>query len=237
MIGDNETVLAVIPARGGSKGLPRKNVLPLGGRPLIAWSIEIGLATPRIDRLVVSSDDAEILAAARAAGCPDVIERPAALAGDGVTTEPVLLHAAEAMGGGFDWILLLQPTSPFRSVCDVTAVLDMAETGGGDTVVSVCETPKSPFWSFSLEEENRLSFLFSRQRPSSQRQQLPKVYVPNGALYCGRTRRLAQTSSYFGGPTRGYVMPPERSVDIDSELDLLYAQLMLDNGLVKPPMN
>jgi len=228
MINDDERVLAVIPARGGSKGLPGKNLRPLGGRPLIAWSIEVALGVSRIDRLVVSSDDAEIRDAARAWGCATALERPGELAGDTVGVEPVLCQVADTLGECFEWVVLLQPTSPFRSPADVDGAVNLA-AAGGQPVIGVTEPSKSPYWSFRMTDDGTLEPLIPGAR-SQQRQALPVAYAPNGAVYVARIEQLRETGTFYTAGARGYYMPPERAVDIDTALDLEFANFLLNRS-------
>jgi len=231
MIGDSQTVLAVIPARGGSKGLPRKNVLPLGGKPLIAWTIEAAQGVSAIDRLIVSSDDDEILAVARSFGV-EAMNRDPALAGDTVTSEPVLIDVADRLaadGTVYEWIVLLQPTSPLRTAGDIEGALSLAEQTGGESVISVSEVSKPPQWCFALGDDGEMQRIMGGGA-SPRRQDLPTAYAPNGAVYVGRLETLRRTLSFYAGAPRAFVMPAARSVDIDSELDLAIAEAVLGHG-------
>lgn len=226
MINNNERVLAVIPARGGSKGLPGKNIRPLQGKPLIAWSIEAAQQVPRIDRVVVTSDDSEILAVARQWGCETTVRRPAELAGDTITVEPVLCHVADVLDEEFQWILLLQPTSPFRTAADIESILDMAIALGGDPVISITRAAKPPEWCLRMAEDGALSRILGTRR-TQQRQEYPETYLPNGALYIARLEDLRKTGAFFTARTKGYRMPPDRSIDIDTALDFEFAEFLL----------
>ena len=230
MIGANERVLAVIPARGGSKGLPRKNVLPLGGRPLITWSLDAARAVSRIDRVVVSTDDPEIRQTVEEwAGC-EVIPRPEALAGDAVATEPVLLHTADQLGENYDWVLLLQPTSPLRQPADIEAALNLAEATAASSVISVVTAPKPLRWHFGFGANGELIRLFDGPI-NARRQDQPDVVVPNGAIYLARLEVLREWETFYGLNMRAFRMPENRSIDIDSDLDLALAQLILDRAV------
>lgn len=221
---DGLRVLAVITARGGSKGLPRKNVLPLAGRPLIAWTVEAALASEYLDRVVLSSDDPEIQAVAREAGCEVPFSRPAGLALDTTPSMDVLEHALEMLPG-FDLVVLLQPTSPLRSTEDIDSCIARCAREA-PAVVSVVELDKSPHWMFTLEPSGRMTRLLSGPIPA-RRQDAPPVFVLNGAVYVARTLWLRQHRSFLAQETLAWVMPKERSVDIDTRLDMATAELLL----------
>lgn len=219
-------ILALIPARGGSKGLPGKNIRPLHGKPLIGWSIEAAKASRYVTRVVVSSDDESILAVARACGAEIPFVRPQALARDDTPGIDVVLHALDILPG-FDWVVLLQPTSPLRTVGDIDAAIEHCLAGGAPACVSVCEASASPWWMFSLNNNGRMhSFLPPEQRPA-RRQDIPTLYALNGAIYVARVDWLLQTRSFLTEETLAHVMPPERSVDIDTAFDFRLAECLL----------
>jgi N-acylneuraminate cytidylyltransferase len=211
-------VLAVITARGGSKGLPRKNVLPAGGRPLIAWTIGAALESEAIGQVVLSSDDDEIIETAKAWGCEVPFRRPAELASDTATSMDVLMHALDQLPG-YDYVVLLQPTSPLRTAADIDAALALLESRGAPSCVSVCEAEQSPYWMFRLADGDALAALLPGEAGASRRQDLPPVYVLNGAIYIARIDWLRRTKSFLGDGCIAYRMPAERSVDIDTAAD------------------
>lgn len=217
--------LAVIPARGGSKGLPRKNVLPFAGRPLIAWSVQAALDSTGVTRTIVSTDDQEILEAAVAAGAEAPFVRPAALASDEATAMDVVHHAMQwaETQGPWDYFVLLQPTSPLRTAADIDGCIELCRSRGAPAVVSVTPAPKSPYWMYGLDERGALSRLFEPPEQAARRQDLPPAYLPNGAVYVASWAHLAGGGGFYDGAL-GYVMPAERSVDIDSALDFLMAE-------------
>ncbi len=227
MIGDKK-ILAVIPARGGSKGLPRKNVLPLAGKPLIAWTIEAALACPFIDRLVLSSDDPEIMSIAKLWGCEVPFVRPDELAGDQARSVDVALHALDSLGGGFDYLLSLQPTSPLRSTGDINDTVILCHQSGAPACVTVSETGKSPYWTYFIEEGQRMTPIMGRDMPRVRRQNLPVAHALNGAVHIARIDWLRRAGKFLGPDTRARVMPPERSIDIDTDLDFKLAGLLLE---------
>lgn len=226
MIGD-ASVLAVIPARGGSKGLPRKNILDLAGKPLIAWTIEAAKESAIIDRLILSSDDEEIIQVAKQWGCDAPFVRPEYLAEDQSTSVDVALHALDAVEGSYDYIVWLQPTTPLRLAADIDAALKICMEKDAPSCVSVVDAGKSPYWMYSLDREDALQPIMSRDLSSRQRQELPVAYTLNGAVYVTKTQWLREHRKFMNGGTYAHVMPPERSIDIDSELDFKVAGMLL----------
>jgi N-acylneuraminate cytidylyltransferase len=217
--------VAIIPARGGSKGIPGKNLQPLAGKPLIAHAIEAAQASARLARYVVSTDDEAIAKAAHARGCP-VIMRPAELASDCTPIEPVLEHALACEGGQIDIIVLLQPTTPFRRSFDIDAALDLLLQSRADSVVSVCDVQHNhPSRMYRLGRCGRMVRLLAE--PSGrQRQDLEPVYIRNGALYLTWVESFRRSASLLGADCAAYLMPPECSINIDTPLDLEIARFL-----------
>jgi CMP-N-acetylneuraminic acid synthetase len=228
-------ILALITARGGSITLPRKNVLPFCGKPLIAYSIEAArdaqAAGAPIDRIVVSTDDAEIAEVSRCFGAEVPFMRPAELARPDTPSLPVVQHAVRATTREanlhHDWILLLQPTSPLRTAADIRGALDMAGRGDATAVVSVTSANSThpaklkvmeggvlkPYLGESLQQPARQDFAF-------------EVYKTNGAIYLTRREVLIEQDSFYGSRALGFLMPPERSIDIDTQLDFDMAEFL-----------
>jgi len=224
----NKRILCTINARGGSKGIPGKNIRELGGLPLIAWSIREARRSAYLDRVIVSSDDAAILAVARAHGAETPFVRPAELARDDTPGVDPVLHAVAALApDSYDYVVLLQPTSPLRQVEDIDGAITRCLDGGWPCCISVTQPEKSPYYMFRMDEGARLSPVIEQQSFHTCRQTLPKVYAPNGAVYVANCAWLAQTRSYLTPETRGYEMPRERSLDIDELLDFELCELML----------
>lgn len=217
--------LALIPARGGSKGIPRKNIRSIAGKPLIAWTIEAALRSGLLDAVVVTTDDPEIAEVARRAGAQVPFLRPAALAQDDTPGIAPVLHALDMLPG-YDAVLLLQPTSPLRSTVDIDACLGLAQTRHAVSVVSVTEPDTHPDWTYRLDADQRLTRL-SGDAPATRRQDLPPVVTLNGALYYARTDWLRQGQQLVAPVTLAYLMPRARSVDIDTLLDWQLAELLL----------
>ena len=229
-----EKILAILTARGGSKGVPRKNIRPVCGKPLIAYSIETALQVrDQLYRIIVSTDDAEIAEISRQYGAEVPFLRPAELAADKTPTLPVLQHAVrfveEEDGIRIGWVLLLQPTSPLRTKEDILAALELARCGGCDSVISVVQTPTHPLFMKRIENNRLLSFsdVLVEKEGTRRQDAQPPAYVRNGAIYITRRDVLMERNSIWGETIRPYVMPPERSVNIDSELDLKLAEVML----------
>ncbi|MBP0726728.1 acylneuraminate cytidylyltransferase family protein [Bacillus sp. RG28] len=222
----NKKILAIIPARGGSKGVKRKNVRLLGGKPLIAWTIEEALKSEYIDRLVLSSDDEEIIQCALNYGCEVPFVRPIELAKDTTPGIDVVLHALNSIKE-YDYVVLLQPTSPFRSVDDIDNCIYDCIKNEVDALVSVVEVDKPPHWMYRLDGQSKLHPLLEENNNYSRRQDIPTTYSLNGAVYVANVNWLVLNKSFLGEETKGYVMPKERSVDIDSEFDFLYCETFL----------
>lgn len=225
-------ILAIIPARGGSKELPQKNILPLAGKPLIAWTIDAAYGSRYLDRTLVSSDSAEIaeIAAEYDGDVPFI--RPAQLATDSSPIVDTLLHAVGEVGP-YDYLVLLQPTSPLRTSMDIDRALELTINHQVRSCVSVSEVQKSPYWMYECTESQRLKPIITSAEVRTRRQDLPKVYVLNGAVYVTRTDWLQVERGFLNDDTLAYVMPQERSLDVDSELDLKLAELLIHNRCAK----
>lgn len=224
---EGKKVLAVIPARGGSKGVPRKNIREVGGKPLIAWTIESAKKSSYIDRLIVSSEDAEIIDTCQKWGCEAPFVRPIELAQDDTPGVEPVLHAVETLNEKYDYVVLLQPTSPLRTTKDIDGCIELCHIQGASSCVTVCESAKSPYWMYRLDEKNSLCKLFSGDFVNVRRQDLPKVYVLNGAVYVVTVEWLKHVKSLVGDTTQAYIMPSERSLDVDTEFDLQFLEYLL----------
>lgn len=222
---DSERVLAVIPARGGSKGVPGKNIRKVGGKPLIAWTIEAAHAAKRVDRTILSSDDATIIREARAFGCEVPFVREARLADDKTPTMEVVLDALERCPG-YAWVVLLQPTSPLRTGSDIDEAIQACIERKAPSCVSVTLARESPYWMYNLGPDGRLNPLLAQRMPT-RRQELPAVYALNGAIYVARSDWLRRERKFVGEETVAYEMPAERSLDIDTESDFVQLHSIL----------
>jgi CMP-N-acetylneuraminic acid synthetase len=230
-------VLAVVPARGGSRGVPRKNIRLLGPHPLLAYTIAAGRASARVTDLVVSTEDGEIADVARTYGA-EVVERPAELATDEAPTAPVIQHAIErvehATGRTYDYVLTLQPTTPFRRGWDIDAAVDVLEATPNPeaSVTSVVRIYDAhPERVKRLDGERLLPYIAGEDRPT-RRQDLPPAYLRNGAIYLSH-RHTVLAGSVWGNPEIPYEMPPERSVNIDEPLDFLLAEAVVGEQLTE----
>ncbi len=217
-------VLAVIPARGGSKGVSRKNVRLLAGKPLIVWTIEQAAQSRYIDTVLVSSEDEEICQVARQSGAEIPFVRPMELATDTAAGVDVLCHAVENSGGDYDYVVLLQPTSPLRESSDIDEAIECCVSGAAKSVVSVAQVTKSPYWMYQMEEGGELTPFV--EHVTSNRQELPQSYALNGAVYVLGVPRLLAKRKILDEQTLGYVMPAERSYDIDTETDFLICDFL-----------
>ncbi|MBN1269153.1 MAG: acylneuraminate cytidylyltransferase family protein [Kiritimatiellae bacterium] len=223
-------VLAVITARGGSRGIPGKNIARLYGKPLIAWSIEAAQKSHRITRLIVSTDDRKIARVARRYGVEVPFLRPASLAQDDSPHIPVLIHALEwveaRVGVRYDYILLLQPTSPFRTATDIDAAIVIAERSCADAVIGVCESPVHPVLLRDVGQDGILRAVVRQPRGYVPRQRRKPVYAINGAIYLVKRNVLLNKRTLFPKRSIAHIMPVERSLDIDDAGDLRMAKLI-----------
>lgn len=221
--------LALIPARGGSKGIPRKNINMIAGKPLIAWTIEAALASTLLDGVVVSTDNAEIAEVALRYGAQVPFLRPAELARDETPGVEPVLHALQQLPD-YDAVLLLQPTSPLRSSADIDACLALAREREAVSVVSVSEPDAHPDWMYRMTATQQLEKLLASQS-HTRRQDLLTVLTLNGALYFANADWLRRSRTLLAEETLAYVMPADRSVDIDTPLDWKFAELLLNEKI------
>ena len=222
-------ILAIIPARGGSKGLRKKNIKTLGNKPLIAWSIESALNSKFISKTIVSSDNDEIITVSKQYGAEIPFKRPTNLATDTATTRDVLIHAIEyykLKNITFDYIVLLQPTSPFRKKDDIDNAIKIAVENNIDMVVSVKETSSNPY--YVLFEENDEGFLEkSKNSNFTRRQDCPIVYEYNGSIYVIKVKSLLNNDSMSFDKTIKFEMSKIHSVDIDNQFDFDFAEFLI----------
>ncbi len=229
-------VLGLIPARGGSKGFPRKNLHPVQGRPLIALTADAARASRRLDRVILSTDDGEIASAGRALGIETPFLRPAELALDTTPTLPVIQHAlrfCDDAGDRFDAVCLLQPTSPMRTAADIDACVELLETSGADSVFSMFAVPHhyNPHWVFEPDEQGRLRLATGEERIIPRRQELPPAYHREGSIYLTRRAVLVEGNSLYGKNIRGYLMNYGAApVNIDHPGDIAALEQALARG-------
>ena len=223
----NKKILGIITARGGSKGIIRKNILKIGGKPLIAWTIEQASRSRYLDRLILSSEDSEIINVAKKTGCEVPFVRPEHLAKDETPGIVPVLHAIKTLPEKFDFVVLLQPTSPLRSVEDIDGCIEHCITGNHLSCVSVTEPDKSPFWMYRIGKNGYIRPLLKSKRLAGSRQKLPKIYVLNGAVYVAECKWLLRHKVFVADKTAVYKMPKDRSLDIDTEFDILKMNALL----------
>lgn len=215
---NNKKVLAVIPARGGSKGVSRKNIRVLAGKPLIAWTIETGKQSKYIDRLIVSSEDAEIIGVARQYGADVPFIRPKQLAEDESSGMDPLFHALKELPD-YDYVVLLQPTSPLRTTEDIDSCIEQLLNPETPACVSVTESDKSPYWMYTINEDGLMKPFVTEGKIANRRQDLQPVYALNGAVYAADIQWLIHSKSFVAEETFAFIMPKKRSYDIDTEDD------------------
>lgn len=222
-------ILAIIPARGGSKGVPRKNIRDLAGKPLIVWTIDEAKKSRYIDRVILSSEDDEIIAVAKQYGCEVPFKRPLELAQDETPGIEPVLHAIEQCMG-YDYIVLLQPTSPLRTVEDIDNCIEKLINSSAEFCVSVTEAETSPYWMYTLENKSMKPFI-KQEQLIARRQDLPKVYALNGAVYAAKTDALKKYKSFLNEGTIASVMKSENSLDIDTNIDFLICETLLNQRI------
>ena len=216
-------ILAIIPARGGSKGLPRKNILNLAGKPLIAWTIEASLNSEYITKTVVSSENNEILDISKQYKA-DTIKRPDKLALDTTASEPVIKHTIEelkAENQEFDYLVLLQPTSPLRDEKNIDDALNMLFKSDATALISVSEIDNKILKAFKENKNGFIEGISNDKFPFMRRQDLPKTYLGNGAIYIIKADQFMKNISLFTNKTISYIMDKIQSMDIDTKEDLL----------------
>ena len=219
--------LAIIPARGGSKRLPNKNILDLSGKPLIAWSIEAAKKSKKIEDIIVTSDSDKILDIAKKYNVK-TIKRPDFLASDKATTFDAIKHAIESLEKRSEYIVLLQPTSPLRNEKHIDEAIELLEKKNVDAVISVCEVDHSPLWSNTLPENLDMSNFIRDEVKNKRSQDLEKYYRLNGAIYICKIDRLLEEKTFFiKDNIFAYVMDRKSSVDIDDEIDFELAKILL----------
>ena len=221
--------LFIIPARGGSKGVPRKNIRDLAGKPLLVWTIEEAKKSKFADRIVLSSEDAEIIHVTKKHGCEVPFVRPDELAQDNTPGIDPVLHAIEQCPG-YEYVVLLQPTSPLRTVEDIDGCIQFFLDNQAASCITLKEAEESPFWMYTKNNVGQLKNLIKQDSIITRRQDLPKVYALNGAVYVATVEFVRQNKSFLTEETIGYVMPEERSIDIDVEIDFKVCEFIKDRS-------
>lgn len=228
MDSNDVSIYGLIPARGGSKGIPRKNLATLNGKPLIEWTVEAAFRSTYLDRVILSSEDPEIIAVAESLGCEVPFRRPEGLADDETPGYAVVEHALVELPD-CDLLVLLQPTSPLRTSVDIDAAIKKCINQGAPACVTVSPVKKPPHWMYSIGPDGQLEkFIQLGEGKVQRRQEAPNLVALNGAVYVGWRRFLTKADSFIGPGTVAHVMPDHRSVDIDTEADLEVASVLLD---------
>ena len=225
-------LLALIPARGGSKGLKDKNIRQLNNKPLLAYTIEAAKESRIFDRIIVSTDSEKIAAVALKYGAEVPFMRPKELATDTASSMDVLIYTIELLqesNDKYDYVALLQPTSPLRTSQDIVGAVNLLIEKNANSVVSVCRVEHSPLWSNTLPEDLSLKDFIRPEIRNLRRQDLPIFYRLNGAIYIVKVSYILESKDFFGQESYAYIMPVNRSVDIDTELDLVLAEVLLQH--------
>jgi CMP-N,N'-diacetyllegionaminic acid synthase len=226
-------ILAIITARGGSKRIPKKNIKLFNGKPLISWTIDaITQCRDLLHTVVLSTDDAEIGDIGRINGIEVPFMRPGNLSSDDAKSLGVVQHATRFIESRdsvqMDWVLLLQPTSPLRTALDIRNAIQMAMTHQCDSVVAVTEAPIHPIFIKKMDSQGFLQPFCITEPEGTRRQDVePKAYIRNGSIYLTQRQILMNGNSIFGRQIRPYVMPAERSIDIDSPFDFRVAESIM----------
>ena len=226
---NNKKILAIIPARGGSKRLANKNLLPLNGKPLIGWSIDEAKVSKYIDRLIVSTDSQEIREVAKAFGADTPFLRPSELAEDETRSIDVVIHAVHFLKAeNYDYVILLQPTSPLRDVDDIDGAIEYFFDKNATSIIGVCEMEHSPIWSNTLDEDRSMDRFLDPKYNNSRSQDLPTYYRINGAFYMSKVNSVLENETFFiDHDIYAYIMSLEHSVDIDTYIDFTTAEAIL----------
>ena len=219
--------IALITARGGSKGIPRKNILPFGGKPLIIWTIEAAQKSKYIDFIFVSTDDPEIAEIAENAGASVPFLRPSSLSRDDSSSIDTVIHTLKIFNN-FDNIFLLQPTSPLRNYLDLDNSMELFISSGSQSLISLCESKKHPSLNFFINKIDKTIKSITNMSIPNQRQETEVPYEINGAIYLSTTSSLLEKKTFLTKNTIGYIMPLERSVDIDSPIDWMWGEFLLN---------
>ena len=229
---DGKRLLALIPARGGSKRIPSKNIHEIGGKPLIAWSIESALKAPSVDRVVVTTDSEEIAKIAIKYGADVPFLRPDDLASDSADSMDSVLHAIrylENTGDIYEYLLLLQPTSPMRSAEHIEQSIKLLKEKDADSIVGVTENEHPVEWCNTLSDDLSMDGFYPDEIKGKQSQDFPKRYRINGAIYLAKTQKVITSHSMIL-PQKcfAYIMDAVSSVDIDEHIDMEFARYLLE---------
>ena len=224
-------MIAIIPARGGSKGIPRKNIKLLEGKPLIAYTIEAALQAKSVNRVIVSTEDQEIAKIAKKYGGEIPFMRPKELATDTSSAPDVYIYVIKQLekilNKKIESFIALLPTSPLRTGRDIDRAVEIFLEKKADSVISVNEAPHPPSWFLKLNENGVLTNFFNKPMIMKNRQEEPKAFIPNGAIYVLNADVFRNKRTYYTNKTYAYILPPERSIDIDDNIDFALAEMLI----------
>jgi len=224
--------IGIIPARGGSKGLPRKNVRDLNGCPLISYTIKAALGSKYIEKVIVSSDDEKILDVSKEYGA-DTVKRPGKLATDTAQPELIIKHVLECERKNdfeYEYVVYLQPTSPLRSSVHIDGAVMKLLDSGASSLISVVEYEYRPYKCFVIKDDDSLTGLYDNETPFMNRQELPKCYLSNGAIYIIETKKFNNNMSFYQKKCTSFIMSEKESIDIDSLEDLQEVEAIILSG-------
>ena len=219
--------IAIIPARSGSKGIPNKNIYKLIGRPLIDYTIKAALESNCFERVIVSTDCKKIAKIAEECGAEVPFLRPESLAGDTAKSIDAVLDVLDRLADKYQTCCLLQPTAPLRSAEDIQAAIQSFESSGKDALVSVSRFEEPHPYKLKIIEAGNLKPFINGKESEVPRQLLPQCYCLNGAIYLNKVKFLEENRTFFAKETEAFLMPEERSVNIDTKLDLILAEVLL----------
>jgi CMP-N,N'-diacetyllegionaminic acid synthase len=222
----DKKLLAIVPARGGSKRLPKKNIIDFLGKPLISWTIESALGSKYIDRLIVSTEDNEIASISKKRGAEVPFLRPRQLAEDDATSLDVVCHVIqklESLGEIYDYVILLQPTSPYRTSAHIDKAVDMLKAKNAFSIISVTQAKHSPLWANKIQKNGDMSRFINKKYLNMRSQDLPIYYQLNGAIYLCKVQNLLRENTFFMKNSFSMLMDYKSSVDIDDKYDYISA--------------
>ncbi|EEP61152.1 acylneuraminate cytidylyltransferase family protein [Sulfurihydrogenibium yellowstonense] len=230
---NGKTFLAIIPARGGSKRLPNKNILLLSGKPMLLWTVESAMQSKYLDEIILSTDSDDIIKVVENYKIK-TIKRPIELASDTAKTVDVVKHIIENIDKKYDFIVLLQPTSPLRTSNHIDEAIEQLIKLNADAIISVTEVDHSPLWCNILPESLSMENFISEDIKHKRSQDLPKFYRLNGAIYICKTKKLIEENTFFLKKNiYAYIMDKKSSIDIDEELDFKLAEIILKEKFLK----
>ena len=233
----DKNILGIITARGGSKGLPKKNILPLNGKPLIAWTIESALKSKYLDRIILSTDNQEIADVSSKFGCEVPFIRPDNLAEDNSSSFDVIAHAIQYFNDinqSFDYIILLEPTSPLRETSDIDHAIQILHKNRkiADSIVGVSKVESThPVFDVKINKNGLIQSYLDESFTIYRRQDLEELYFFEGTIYVSDTKALLREQKFYHARTLPYIVPKWKSIEIDEEIDMIIAEAILKNKL------